>query len=397
VLHQDGRPIAFFSHPFAARHLKTAAYEHEIIGLVQAVRHWRPYLWGRAFVVQTDHYALKFMLDQRLSTIPQRHWVSKLFGYDFSVEYRPGKGNVVADALSRWDGDVPLLADVLEAGAFLMALSTLAFQLYDDIHHELDADGGLRQHRDAAAAGELDPAFTVRDGLVLYEGRVYIPAASARLNDVLQLAHMGGHEGIQRTLQRLPQRFYVEHDRRIVGDFVRSSPTCQRNKMETLHPTGLLQPLPVPSRVSADISINFVEALPKVHGKSVLLTVVDRFSKYAHFIALGHPYTASSVARAFFHEIVRLHGFPESIVSDRDPVFTGHVWRDLFRHAGVKLRMSTAFHSQTDRQSKVVNKIITMYLICLTGDRPRDWLDWLAWAEFCYNTAYHTALQATPF
>ena len=153
----------------------------------------------------------------------------------------------------------------------------------------------------------------------------------------------------------------------------------------------------MPSRVWADISLDFIEALPKVHGKSVLLTVVDRFSKYAHFIPLGHPYTASSVARAFFQDIVRLHGFPESIVSDRDPVFTGHVWRDLFRHAGVQLRMSTAFHPQTDGQSEAVNKAITMYLRCLTGDRPRDWLDWLSWAEFCYNTAYHTTLQTTPF
>ena len=164
------------------------------------------------------------------------------------------------------------------------------------------------------------------------------------LDDVLRLAHTGAHEGIQKTLQRLRAEFYVEHDRRIVRDFVMSCATCQRNKTEALHPAGLLQPLPVPSRVWVDISIDFIEALPKVHGKSVILTVVDRFSKYAHFIALGHPYTAASVARAFFHDIVRLHGFPDSIVSDRDPVFTGRVWRDLFRQAGVQLRFSTAFH-----------------------------------------------------
>jgi hypothetical protein len=100
--------------------------------------------------------------------------------------------------------------------------------------------------------------------------------------------------------------------------------------------------------VWADIAIDFIEGLPKVAGKSVILTVVDHFSKYAHFIPLGHPYTATSVARAFFNDIVRLHGFPSSIGSDRDPVFTGHVWRDLFGLAGVKLRMSTAFHPQTD-------------------------------------------------
>ena len=115
----------------------------------------------------------------------------------------------------------------------------------------------------------------------------------------------------------------------------------------------------------------FIEALPKVHGKSVILIVIDCFSKAAHFIALAHPYTAVSVARAFFTEVVRLHGFPSSIISDRDPVFTGHVWRDLFKCAGVQLWMSTAFHPHTDGQSEAVNKTIAMYLRCITGDRSR--------------------------
>jgi hypothetical protein len=94
--------------------------------------------------------------------------------------------------------------------------------------------------------------------------------------------------------------------------------------------------------------MDFIEGIPKFNGKSVILTVVDIFSKYSHFIPLGHPYIAASVARAFFNDIVRLHGFPASIVSDRDPVFTSHVWHDLFTLAGVTLRMSTAFHPQTD-------------------------------------------------
>jgi hypothetical protein len=191
--------------------------------------------------------------------------------------------------------------------------------------------------------------------------------------------------------------FYIPGDRQLVLDFVRSCDVCQRNKTPTTQPAGLLQPLDVPSQVWADISMDFIEGLPKVHGKSVVLTVVDRFSKYAHFIALSHPYTTASVARAFFDGIVRLHGFPSSIVSDHDPVFTSNLWRDLFKCAGVKQRLSTAFHPQTDGQSEVVNKIIAMYLRCATGDRSRSWVDWLSWAEYCYNTSYHTALQASPF
>jgi hypothetical protein len=108
--------------------------------------------------------------------------------------------------------------------------------------------------------------------------------------------------------------------------------------------------------------MDFIEGLPKVSGKFVILTVVDRFSKHAHFIALGHPYTATSVAHAFFDDIVCLHGFLSSIISDRDPVFTGHVWRDLFKMVGITLHMSTAFHLQTNGQSEVVNKVIAMYL-----------------------------------
>jgi transposase InsO family protein len=143
--------------------------------------------------------------------------------------------------------------------------------------------------------------------------------------------------------------------------------------------------------------MDFIEGPPKVHGRSVILTVVDLFSKYAHFIPLSHPYTATSVARAFFDGVVRLHGYPSSIVSDQDPVFTSRLWRDLFKMSGVQLRFNTAFHPQTDGQSEVLNKVIAMYLRCATGDRPRAWVDWLSWTEYCYNTSYHTALRATPF
>lgn len=180
-------------------------------------------------------------------------------------------------------------------------------------------------------------------------------------------------------------------------DYVKSCSVCQRNKTEHLHPVGLLQPLAVPSAVWEDISMDFIEGLPRVRGKSVILTVVDRFSKYAHFIALGHPYTALSVAKAFYDDIVRLHGISCSIVSDRDLVFTSTFWKELFRFTNTKLNMSTAFHPQTDGQSEVVNRIITMYLRCLSGDRPKNWLQWLPWAEFCYNSSYQTSLRETPF
>jgi hypothetical protein len=103
VLVQEGHPMAFFSRPIAPRHRTLAAYEHELIGLVQAVRNWRLYLWGHSFLVKTDHYSLKYLLDQRLTTTPQHHWVGKLLGFDFTVEYKTGATYVEANTLSRSD------------------------------------------------------------------------------------------------------------------------------------------------------------------------------------------------------------------------------------------------------------------------------------------------------
>lgn len=151
VLHQGQGPLAFYSRPFAARHMKVAAYERELIGLVQAIRHWRPYLWGRHFLVQTDHYALKFMLDQRLSTIPQHQWVSKLFGYDFTIEYKPGRLNTVADALSRRDSD----------HFTSHAISSPSFVFYDELRQEICSSPDLSLFKSNITAGNQDSHWQV--------------------------------------------------------------------------------------------------------------------------------------------------------------------------------------------------------------------------------------------
>lgn len=289
VLHQGERPIAFFSRAVASHHAKLAAYERELIGLVKAVRHWRPYLWGRAFTIRTDHYSLKFLLDQRLSTIPQHHWVSKLFGFDFVVVFRPGKQNAAADALSR-----------RAEGLSVNAISTPQFTVFEHIRAAVLDTPELVSLRDRILGGQADAGWSFVDGLIIFKGRIFLPASSPLWPQLIAEVHNAGHEGIQKTLHRLRASFYNPSLSKLVREFVAGCIVCQRNKTEHLHPAGLLQPLVVPTTVWSDISMDFVEGLPKVHGKSVILSVVDRFSKYAHFMALSHPYTASSVARVFF-------------------------------------------------------------------------------------------------
>ena len=176
------------------------------------------------------------------------------------------------------------------------ALSGPTFALLDDIRRATVTAPDGQQLLQQLRAGELSEPWHLDDGLLLHGSRIFVLDHGDLRHQVLLLAHSAGHEGVQKTLHRLRADFYIPRDRVLVQDWVRSCTTCQKNKTETLQPAGMLQPLEVSSQVWVDISMDFIEGLPKVSGKSVILTVVDCFSKYAHFIALGHPYTATTVA-----------------------------------------------------------------------------------------------------
>jgi hypothetical protein len=127
------------------------------------------------------------------------------------------------------------------------------------------------------------------------------------------------------------------------------------------------------------------------------LVVVDRFSKYAHFTALKHPFTAPQVAQVVLDVVVRLHGMPMSIVSDRDKIFLSTFWKELFRVYDTTLMTSTAYHPQMDGQTERVNQCLEMFLKCFIHDTPRKWKGWLPLAEFWYNSSFHSSLGCTPF
>ena len=132
---------------------------------------------------------------------------------------------------------------------------------------------------------------------------------------------MGGHSGVLCTFKRLAQQFYWPSMHHTVKEYVQSCEVYLRNKTDNLSPAGLLQPLPIPCQVWDDITMDFIEGLPSSHGRNTILVIVDHLSKYTHFFPLSHPFIAKVVVENFFEGIVKLHGMPRSIVSDRDPIF----------------------------------------------------------------------------
>jgi hypothetical protein len=198
------------------------------------------------------------------------------------------------------------------------AISKLEFALFEEFRRESDSLPEIVAKHAEIAEGTAGTAWRLVDGFVMQNNRIFVPESSTLWPQLLSTAHGTGHEGAQKTLHRLRASFYNPRSSKLVREFVKGCLVCQRNKTEHLHPAGLLQPLDVPSSIWSDIAMDFVEGFPKVGGRSVVLTVVDRFSKMAHFIPLSHPYTAMTVAQAFFDNVVKLHGMPCSIVSDRD-------------------------------------------------------------------------------
>ncbi|KAL4367666.1 hypothetical protein GQ457_05G008100 [Hibiscus cannabinus] len=389
VLTQAGRPLAYFSQKLCSRMQQASTYSREMYAITQAVAKWRQYLVGRKFVILTDQRSLRELTQQVIQTPEQQRWLSKLIGYDFDIQFRPGKLNGAADALSR------------EPEATLMALSRPILGIIEAIRAATITDVRLQQLRtDIHATPSNFPHHTEQGGLVLFRGRILVPAETAVRVLLLQEFHcsvIGGHAGITRTLHRLAANFYWTGMRKDVCRFVTECQVCQRMKSDSLTPAGLLQPLPIPDKVFEDISLDFIIGLPKSNGKEAILVVVDRLTKYGHFFSLPRHFDAAFVAQILLQGVVKLHGIPRSIVSDRDRLFLSDLWTELARLQGTELCFSSAYHPQSDGQTEALNRCLEMYLRCMAGDDPNNWENYLAWAEYWYNTAYQTAAGMPPF
>ncbi|KDP33197.1 hypothetical protein JCGZ_12719 [Jatropha curcas] len=280
-----------------------------MLALVLAVQKWRSYLLGQKFIVRTNHQSLKHLWNQKITFAAQQNWLFKLMGFDFVIQYKGGNENTVADALSRREEQGK------EEGS-LLAISCLIPNWIEAIKEETNSLAKLKEKVRQVCDGEALGPWEYRDGILFFKGRIYLSKDSALINDIIEQFHNSTHEGFFKTLQRIRSTFYSPNLKNKVRTFIRECDICQRHKAEHTLSASLLQPLPIPNRIWEEISMDFIDDLPNSKGKTTISVVVDRLSKYAHFIPMTHPYTAVIIAQIFFDNIFKLHGMPLTLVCD---------------------------------------------------------------------------------
>lgn len=392
------RPVAFFSKKLSEQERRWAVYEQELLAIVLSLEEWRHYLVGRKFKLITDHQSLIHLKKQQHLTRKQSHWVERLSDFDYEAEYLPGRSNVVADALSR-RVDYNNQQELNEVHASSVNLNSSVLEL---IKKAQSRDLFCKSIVDGSVEDAEKQQVGLVDGVVLKAGKTFIPNNRVLRTRLLEFYHdnpISGHLGCKKTKERISRNCHWEQLEKDVNSWVKSCTTCQKNKASTKKPIGMLRSIDVPSRNWEVIHMDFIGPLP-VSGKNkfdTILTVIDRLSKMVHLIPTHQTATAADTARLIFDNVVKYHGVPDSIISDRDTRFTSNFWCELAKVMRIRLRLSSAFHPETDGLCERANRTVIQLLRNDSNLKTNNWTENLTAVEMAINNYQQSSTKQSPY
>ncbi|KAE8902055.1 hypothetical protein PF003_g14177 [Phytophthora fragariae] len=400
------RVVSFQSRQLKAAEKNYPVHDKEFLAMKYASVQFRVHLLGqKPIVIYTDHASLRTATSSPHLSQRMARWLSFFAEYNFTVEYKPGKQNVLADALSRRP-DYEL--------AHLAYLESPLYELIREAYADDDDLAGLVEALSApnkvveltARQRSRLHRYSVVEGLLYYqvdggdEPRIVVPNDEDLRYRVLYEAHdtpLSGHLGREKTYTSVARNFWWPHMYKWVRKYVQTCETCQRVKPAPSASAPLMR-LPVPADCWRSVSMDFIFELPAdARGYTGILVFVCRLSKMVRPAAVRKSVTAPQAAQLFVDNVFRNHGLPEAFVSDRDPRFVSHFWQHHFRLLGTRLDMSTADHPQTDGQTERVNRVLEDILCSVCAAEPTKWSVLLPQVEFALNNAVHSTTGFTPF
>jgi hypothetical protein len=409
------RPVAYLSRKFTPAESNYEVHDKELLAIIEAFRHWRVYLEGQAYETKviSDHQNLTRFLSTHIMTGRQMRWYHDIATFRMKIHYRKGSENARADAMSRREDymkgepkkGIQLL--VQNADGTLQVNKIAATSVIDAdaipeaIRKALQTDRLARSVRETPEEHE---EFHEREGFLEFEGRIYVPPTIRE--QVLQAHHDGpirGHPGVTKMVQTIQSQFWFPKMRLAIEEYVRKCNICRRTKHDRHLPYGKLQALAVPTQPWQSVAMDFVVKLPTSRDPVTqepydsILVVTDRFTKFGRFIPYKETWTAEQLARVFVKEVVANHGIPRQLISDRDKLFTSNFWTELMKIIGVKHKLSTAYHPQTDGQTERLNQVLEQYLRCYVNDCQDNWIALLPVAQIAYNQSPTTTTGTSPF
>src|SRR6516164_945641 len=409
----DWHPCGFISKTFDPTQRNYDVGDRELLGIITALETWRHYLMGspHEVTVLSDHKNLTYFKTPQKLNRRQARWNLVLSQYNLHLIHVPGKRMVQSDALSRRPDHVPGEDEDNEEMTLLpdsLFLRQIDLETRDVIIEAMTKDDfpnkaivALKEKGTPPIKSDLG-AWELREGLLFFNDRCYVPTDLELRRNLVSQFHdpaMMGHPGQYKTMEAIRKHYWWPGMYTFVRNYVAGCATCQQNKVNT-HPTT--PPLtPIKSnggRPFSMITMDFITDLPVSHEYDSILVVVDHgLTKGVVLIPCTKTFGALETADALLRNVYRRFGLPDILISDRGPQFASRTFKEMGRLLGIELRMSTAYHPQTDGQTERLNQELETYLRIYCGNNPEDWEPLLPVLEFAHNNRTHETTKQTPF
>ncbi len=417
-------PMIYYSKNLSPAECNYEIYDKKLLAIIRAFEHWRPELELTELFIKmfTDHQALTPLMEDKELSRRQMRWVQKLVDFNFKIMYRPGKQNIKVDALTRRADSVPRSSEnercryqrttILTPNR--MEIADLEEKENDESIYRLILEANRINEncillREAVLKDEAQYEDTklrdcrVQNGILYRSDLLWVPFDEHLQMKLIREVHDQpsiDHSEILRTMKVIRRYYYWSSMRKTIDRYIRNCYICQRSKTSRNKFNELLHSLFILEQRWKDIVMNFIIDLPSSEGKNVILTVICRLSKKRHYISCftdDEGITAEKTAELMLQWIYRIHGLPDSIVSNRGSQFTFILWKSLCKRLGINLRLFTVYHPQTDGQSERVNQNVERYLRFFCSYMQDDWAKLLLMIEFADNNALSSVIFSTPF